>query len=226
MSSFSINRVVLIGRLARDPDLLSLPSGTSLCRLRVVCSSAKKDAGSGEYLERPNFFDVNAYAGAADSAGRYLRKGNRVAIDGRLQWREWKTADGQRRQTVRIVADTMLFLDGFGGRRGDHQTSSLNETARETGHGSGGIGHTDGDEHDHDGNHDEGARHDDPDRGELARLDEPDEPDEPEESDLDLDLDGDVNVGVDIEPAVDPDADTITDAITDASPVSGMELVF
>lgn len=116
MSSFSINRVVLIGRLTRDPELRSLPTGTSVCQLRVACSSKKKEP-SGEYHERPNFFDVSAFAGAADSAGRYLRKGSRVAVDGRLEWREWETSDHQRRQAVKIVADTILFLDGSGQRR-------------------------------------------------------------------------------------------------------------
>jgi single-strand DNA-binding protein len=241
MSSFSINRVVLIGRLARDPDLRSLPSGTSLCELRVVCSSARKDAGSGEYLERPNFFDVNAYAGAAESAGRYLRKGNRVAIDGRLQWREWETADGQRRQTVRIVADTMLFLDGSGGRRNDRQTSSRNETARVPGLRSDGDGHADGDQRGH-GSHPDGVGHEDPSGGESARGGvtsardggesargggesargrvKPAPLDESDGSSLNTDVD------LDAELAVGSDADTATGPDTDTGPVRGMELVF
>jgi single-strand DNA-binding protein len=116
MSYFSINRVVLVGRLTRDPELRALPSGMSVCGLRIACSSSKKDA-DGEYREKPNFFDVDAYGGAAESVSRYMRKGSRVAVDGRLEWREWEAPDQQKRQTVSIVADTIQFLDSPGGQR-------------------------------------------------------------------------------------------------------------
>lgn len=110
MAYFSINRVVLVGRLTRDPELHGLPSGTSVCGLRLACSSSRRDA-DGEYRERPNFFDVSVYGNAAENVSRYLRKGSRVAIDGRLEWREWETSDQQRRQAVSILADKVLFLD-------------------------------------------------------------------------------------------------------------------
>jgi single-strand DNA-binding protein len=116
MSNFTINRVVLVGRLTRDPELRALPSGTSVCGLRVACSSSRKDAG-GDYHEKPNFFDVSVYGGAAESVSRYMRKGSRVAIDGRLEWREWENADQQKRQAVSIVAETVQFLDSPGSQR-------------------------------------------------------------------------------------------------------------
>jgi single-strand DNA-binding protein len=116
MASFTINRVVLVGRLTHDPELRALPSGTSVCGLRVACNSTTKSA-DGDYGEKPNYFDVNTYGGAAESVSRYLRKGSRVAIDGRLDWRAWETPDGQRRQAVRVVADTVQFLDNPGGQR-------------------------------------------------------------------------------------------------------------
>lgn len=176
MPSISINRVVLVGRLTRDPDLRSLPNGTSACQLRVACSSVTKDTPSGEYRERSNFFDVSAYAGAADSAARYLRKGSRVAIDGRLQWREWQAADGQRRQTIKIVADIVQFLDGSGPRRPDRDRTlagetalqTADETANETGHETGRASY--GNDYNHD--RDAGASHDDTGVGEPARVDE------------------------------------------------------
>ncbi len=115
MSIFTINRVVLVGRLTRDPELRALPSGTNVCGMRIACSSSRKDA-DGEYHERPNFFDVDVFGGHADSVSRYMRKGSRVAIDGRLEWREWETAEQQKRQAVSIVADTVQFLDSPGGR--------------------------------------------------------------------------------------------------------------
>jgi single-strand DNA-binding protein len=114
MSYFSINRVVLVGRLTRDPELRALPSSASVCSLRVACNSSRRDA-DGNYQERPNFFDVSVYGASAESVNRYTRKGSRVAIDGRLEWREWETADQQKRQAVSVVGDTIQFLDSPGG---------------------------------------------------------------------------------------------------------------
>jgi single-strand DNA-binding protein len=137
MAYFSINRVVLVGRLTRDPELRSLPSGVSVCGLRIACSSSRKDA-EGDYHERPNFFDVSVYGGSAESVSRYMRKGSRVAIDGRLEWREWETPEQQKRQAVSIVAETVQFLDTPGGRREQGQDGDLGGDDRElAGVGSG-----------------------------------------------------------------------------------------
>ncbi|HTD09713.1 MAG TPA: single-stranded DNA-binding protein, partial [Solirubrobacteraceae bacterium] len=97
MAYFSINRVVLVGRLTRDPELRALPSGTNVCSLRIACNSSRKDA-DGEFVERPNFFDVSVYGVRGENVSHYMRRGSRVAIDGRLEWREWETAEQERRQ--------------------------------------------------------------------------------------------------------------------------------
>jgi single-strand DNA-binding protein len=115
MSSFTINRVVMVGRLTKDPELRALPSGVSVCSLRIACNSTRRDA-EGDYQEKPNFFDVNVYGAAAENVNSYTRKGRRVAIDGRLEWREWETSNQEKRQAVSIVADTVLFLDSPGER--------------------------------------------------------------------------------------------------------------
>jgi single-strand DNA-binding protein len=120
MAYFSINRVVLVGRLTRDPELRALPSGSSVCSLRVACNSSRRDQ-DGEFVERPNFFDVNVYGAPGESVGHYMRRGSRVAIDGRLEWREWETAEHERRQAVSIVADTVQFLDSPGERSDEHR---------------------------------------------------------------------------------------------------------
>jgi single-strand DNA-binding protein len=113
MSSFAINRVNLLGRLTRDPELRPLSSGHNVCGLRIACNSARRDE-HGEYQERPNYFDVNVFGPSAENANRYTKKGSRVAIDGRLEWREWESADGQKRQAVSVVSETIVFLDGPG----------------------------------------------------------------------------------------------------------------
>ena len=115
MSSFTINRVVLVGRLTKDPELRALSTGSGVCNLLVACNSARRDT-DGEYRDKPNYFDVSAFGAAAESVSRYTRKGSRIAIDGRLEWREWETSDQQKRQAVSIIADTVQFLDPVGDR--------------------------------------------------------------------------------------------------------------
>lgn len=115
MSIFSINRVVLVGRLTRECELRSLPSGRSVTTMRVACNHSHRDA-EGNRTERPNYFDVSVFGSSAESVARYLKKGRRVGIDGRLEWREWETAEQQRRQAVGIVADVVQFLDSPPGR--------------------------------------------------------------------------------------------------------------
>jgi single-strand DNA-binding protein len=114
MPHHSINRVVLVGRLTRDPELRATPSGTNVCSLRIACNAYRREA-DGSYAERPNFFDVSVFGGAAENVDRYTQRGSRVAVDGRLDWREWETADGQRRQAVGIVADHVEFLEASRG---------------------------------------------------------------------------------------------------------------
>jgi single-strand DNA-binding protein len=116
VSYFNINRVVIVGRLTREPELRSLPSGRSVCALRIACNSSRRDS-EGELQEKPNFFDVDVYGGAAESVASYMHRGSRVGVDGRLEWREWETAEQQKRQAVSILADTVQFLDSPRGER-------------------------------------------------------------------------------------------------------------
>lgn len=115
MSSFTINRVVLVGNLTRDPELRSLPSGSSVCNLRIACNTFRRDA-EGEYQDKPNYFDVRVFGAPAENVRRYTSKGSRIAIDGRLDWSEWETPDQQKRQAVSVIADTVMFLDSPGER--------------------------------------------------------------------------------------------------------------
>ncbi|HEY5144549.1 MAG TPA: single-stranded DNA-binding protein [Solirubrobacteraceae bacterium] len=112
MAASNINRVIITGNLTSDPELRSLPSGTSVCKLRVACNTRKKDGASGEWIDKPNYFDVTVWGAQGENSARYLSKGRPVAIDGRLEWREWETPEGQKRQAVDIVADTVQFLGG------------------------------------------------------------------------------------------------------------------
>jgi single-strand DNA-binding protein len=114
MAATNINRVVLTGNLTRDPELRSTPSGTSVCSLRVACNTRRKDA-SGEWVDKPNYFDVTVWGKQGENAAQYLEKGRPIAVDGRLEWREWEDQNGNKRQAVDIIADSVQFL---GGREG------------------------------------------------------------------------------------------------------------
>jgi single-strand DNA-binding protein len=108
----NINRVVLVGNLTRDPELRNTPSGMSVCSLRIAVNTRRKDNASGQWTEKPNYFDVTVWGAQGENCAQYLSKGRPVAIDGRLEWREWDAQDGSKRQAVEIVADTVQFLGG------------------------------------------------------------------------------------------------------------------
>jgi single-strand DNA-binding protein len=109
MAATNINRVVLTGNLTHDPELRSLPSGTSVCKLRIACNTRRKDQ-SGQWVDKPNYFDVTVWGAQGENCANYLSRGRPVAIDGRLEWREYQTQDGQKRQAVDIIADAVQFL--------------------------------------------------------------------------------------------------------------------
>lgn len=108
--SININRVVLTGNLTADPDTHTFPSGTSVTRLRLAVNTQRKNRETGEYESTPNYFDVAVWGAMGENAAKYLSKGRPVAIDGRLQWREYTTQNGDKRQTIDIIADTVQFL--------------------------------------------------------------------------------------------------------------------
>ena len=123
MAATNINRVILTGNLTRDPELRSLPSGTQVCELRIAVNSSRKDE-SGNWVDKPNYFNIKVWGAQGENCATYLTKGRPVAIDGRLDWREWEGQNGEKRQAVEIVADRVQFLgsrDGGGEQGGGGQ---------------------------------------------------------------------------------------------------------
>ena len=125
----TINRVVLVGNLTRDPELRSTPNGSSLCRLRVACSTSWRNKDTGEIDERPNYFDVTVFGASGEACARFLTKGRPVAVDGRLEWHEWTTTEGENRQAVGILADSVQFLAAR--QRGEGEEAELAEQEEE-----------------------------------------------------------------------------------------------
>ncbi|HSJ18621.1 MAG TPA: single-stranded DNA-binding protein [Solirubrobacterales bacterium] len=115
MAATNVNVVVITGNLTRDPELRTTPGGTSVCKLRVAVNSRRKDSASGEWVDKPNYFDVTVWGAQGENCATYLSKGRPVAVEGRLDWREWEAQDGSKRQAVEIIANSVQFL----GSRGD-----------------------------------------------------------------------------------------------------------
>ena len=128
----NINRVVLVGNLTKDPELRHTPSGTAVCKLRLAVNTRQKDGATGEWRDKPNFFDVTVWGNQGESCAQYLSKGRPVAVDGRLDWREWDAQDGTKRQAVEIIADTVQFLGSRPRRRGAAASGSSSRAAPTT----------------------------------------------------------------------------------------------
>jgi single-strand DNA-binding protein len=114
-----VNVVVITGNLTRDPELRHTGGGTAVCELRVAVNSRRKDGQTGEWVDKPNYFDVTVWGAQGENCANYLSKGRPVAVEGRLDWREWEAKEGGgKRQAVSIVANSVQFLgsrDGGGG---------------------------------------------------------------------------------------------------------------
>jgi single-strand DNA-binding protein len=130
MAGSNINRVIITGNLTRDPELRSLTSGNSVCSLRVACNGRRRNQATNEWEDVPNYFDVTVWGAQGENCKKFLSRGRPVAIDGRLQWREWTDKDsGQKRQAVDIVAETVQFL---GGRDDAGNGNGFSSSARAT----------------------------------------------------------------------------------------------
>ena len=106
----SINVVVLVGNLTKDPELRQMSDGSSVARLRLAVNERTKDRNTGEWGERPNYFDVDVFGAQAEQCGKWLTRGRQVAVEGRLRWREWEAQDGQKRSAVSVVASSVQFI--------------------------------------------------------------------------------------------------------------------
>lgn len=105
-----INRVTLVGRLTRDPELKHLPSGSAVLELGLAVNGRKQDA-SGQWVDKPNFFDVKVFGNQAEMLSQHLAKGRRIGVDGRLDWSSWESQDGGKRSKVEVIAQSVQFLD-------------------------------------------------------------------------------------------------------------------
>ena len=114
----SINKVILIGNLGRDPEVRYTPSGAAVCNVSVATTRNWKDKASGDKVEETEWHRVVFYDRLAEIAGEYLRKGRPVYVEGRLKTRKWQDKDGKDTYTTEIVAEQMQLLGGRDGGGG------------------------------------------------------------------------------------------------------------
>lgn len=111
----SVNKVILIGNLGRDPEVRYNPDGGAMANISIATTDTWKDKQSGEKQERTEWHRVVFFGKLAEIAGEYLKKGSPVYVEGRLQTRKWQDKAGQERYTTEIVADRMQMLGSRGG---------------------------------------------------------------------------------------------------------------
>ena len=120
----SVNKVILIGNLGKDPELKFLPSGQPVANFSIATSEKWKDKSTGETKEQTEWHNIIMFGKLAEIAGQYLKKGSSVFVEGRLQTRKWQDKNGQDRYTTEIIANEMKMLGG----RGDQSSGSTSDS--------------------------------------------------------------------------------------------------
>jgi len=127
----SVNKVILVGNLGRDPETRFAPSGSAICNITIATSRNWKDKSSGEKREETEWHRVVFYDKLAEIAGEYLKKGRPVYVEGRLKTRKWTDKDGVEKYTTEIIAEEMQLLGGREGGGGGADDEGYNRN-RET----------------------------------------------------------------------------------------------
>ncbi|HZZ98375.1 MAG TPA: single-stranded DNA-binding protein [Candidatus Saccharimonadia bacterium] len=124
MSSRSLNKVLLIGNLTRDPELRYTPQGTAVCTIGLATNRSWTSPEGGERNEETEFHRLVAWSKLAEICGQLLKKGRKIYVEGRLQTRKWTAQDGAEKQTTEIVMDNMILLDSRGAGEGAGDASA------------------------------------------------------------------------------------------------------
>jgi len=120
----SINRVVISGNLTRDPELKATAGGMAVLKLRVAVNDRRKNQQSGEWEDYPNYVDVTVFGARGEALARFLTKGSKIAVEGKLRWSEWESQQGEKRSKLEVVADEVEFLSSREGGSGTYSPPS------------------------------------------------------------------------------------------------------
>ena len=109
----SINRVIVSGNLTRDPEVRTTASGNPVMGFGIAVNDRRKNSQTGEWEDYPNFIDCTMFGARAQSVSRFLTKGSKVAIEGKLRWSQWETNEGQKRSKIEIIVDEIEFMSAI-----------------------------------------------------------------------------------------------------------------
>lgn len=115
----SVNKVIIVGNLGRDPEIRYMPSGDAIANIAVATSFRSKDRNTGEQKEQTEWHRISFFGRLAEIVGQYLKKGSSVYVEGRLQTRKYTDKDGIERYSTDIIAENMQMLGGRQGMGGD-----------------------------------------------------------------------------------------------------------
>lgn len=109
----SINRVIVSGNLTRDPEVRTTASGNPVMGFGIAVNDRRRNSQTGEWEDYPNFIDCTMFGARAQSVFRFLSKGSKVAIEGKLRWSQWETNEGQKRSKIEIIVDEIEFMSSI-----------------------------------------------------------------------------------------------------------------
>ena len=132
MSSRSLNKVMLIGNLTRDPNLRFTPNSAAVCSFGLATNRSWTSGDSGEKQERVDFHNVVSWGKLAEICGQLLHKGDKAYVEGRIQTRDWKTEDGTERRITEIVIDNMMLLNSRGGYNADSNNAGPSDNSKDS----------------------------------------------------------------------------------------------
>ncbi|MDO5044581.1 MAG: single-stranded DNA-binding protein [Coriobacteriia bacterium] len=115
----SINRVLISGNLTRDPELRTTAGGTAVLAFGIAVNDRRKNPQTGEWEDYPNFIDCTMFGARAEAVSRFLSKGQKVSLEGKLRWSQWER-DGQKRSKIEVIVDEIEFMSP----RSDNQNQS------------------------------------------------------------------------------------------------------
>ena len=129
----SINRVVISGNLTRDPELRATGSGMNVLKMGVAVNDRRKNQQTGEWEDYANFVDVTMFGARGEAVSRFLSKGSKVAIEGKLRWSQWESQQGEKRSKLEVVADEIEFLSSRDGGSATYAAPAEAEPAADGG---------------------------------------------------------------------------------------------
>ena len=109
----SINRVIVSGNLTREPEVRTTASGNPVMGFGIAVNDRRKNSQTGEWEDYPNFIDCTMFGARAQSVSRFVSKGSKVAIEGKLRWSQWETNEGQKRSKIEIIVDEIEFMSSI-----------------------------------------------------------------------------------------------------------------